>query len=321
MGDHNLTGTYGRGLMSLVITGLLGLSFGCGNRNQVSSVEASVKQPEPTTSAEPKSGESKSVDPQVQSEIDKAESEKRATLLKDAQSAIDETRNAVAALDKGDKDAALQALSRVTGKLDLVISRDPKLALAPVAVSTTIFDLYTNADTVKTVVKQAKDDLSSNQVQQARSLLTYLASEADIHVTELPLATYPGAIKAVAPLIDAGKIDEAKAALVTVLNTLAIETYIIPLPQVRAEAMLAVADSLAAKNGRTPDDNTKVRALIDGARNEIKFAEALGYGTKDDYKPLYAQLDDVQKKIDGGQSGKGLFGKLRQSIKNFKFAS
>src|SRR6266850_894336 len=48
MGDHNLTGTYGRGLMSLVITGLLGLSFGCGNRNKVSSVEASVKQPEPT---------------------------------------------------------------------------------------------------------------------------------------------------------------------------------------------------------------------------------------------------------------------------------
>jgi ribosomal protein S20 len=162
--------------MSLVITGLLGLSFGCGNRNQVSSVEASVKQPEPTTSAEPKSGESKSVDPQVQSEIDKAESEKRATLLKDAQSAIDETRNALAALDKGDKDAALQALSRATGNLDLVISRDPKLALAPVGVSTTIFDLYTNADTVKTVVKQAKDDLSNNQVQR-RSRLVDLPGE------------------------------------------------------------------------------------------------------------------------------------------------
>ncbi len=47
MGDHNLTGTYGRGLMAVVITGLLALSTGCGNRTQVSSIEVSLKQPVP----------------------------------------------------------------------------------------------------------------------------------------------------------------------------------------------------------------------------------------------------------------------------------
>src|SRR6202043_1589396 len=92
--------------------------------------------------AEPKSGESRSVDPAVQSEIESMEAEKRATLLKDAISALDETRNALAALDRGDKQGALSALERATGKLDLVVARDPKLAMAPVSVNTTMFDLY-----------------------------------------------------------------------------------------------------------------------------------------------------------------------------------
>jgi hypothetical protein len=58
------------------------------------------------------------------------EAEKRATLLKDAQAALEETRNALDALDKGDKQAALAALERATGKLDMVVARDPNLARA-----------------------------------------------------------------------------------------------------------------------------------------------------------------------------------------------
>jgi hypothetical protein len=190
-----------------------------------------------------------------------------------------------------------------------------------VSVTTTVFDLYTTPDTVKAVVKQARDYLSKDQVQQARLLVQDLASEADIHVTEIPLATYPAAIRAVAPLVDAGKTDEAKAALYTALNTLVIETYIVPLPKIRAEAMLKVADTIASKTDRKEEDKTKLRSLIDATRQELQLAEALGYGTKDSYKPLYAQLDEIQRKTEGGQLGKGLVAKLRQSLKNFKFSS
>ncbi len=158
---------------------------------------------------------------------------------------------ALAALDKGDKQAALSALEQASGKLDLVVSRDPKLAFAPIDVTTSIFDLYTTPDTVKSVVKEARDDLSNSQVQQARLLVTPLASEADTHVAQIPLATYPAAIKAVAPLIDAGKTEEAKAALEAALNTVVIETYVIPLPRVRAQAMLRQAEQLTAKANRT----------------------------------------------------------------------
>jgi hypothetical protein len=66
-------------------------------------------------------------------------------------------------------------------------------------------------------------------------------------VTELPLATYPAAIRAVAPLIDAGKTAEAEAALYAALNTLVIETYVVPLPRVRAQAMLREAEKLGCE--------------------------------------------------------------------------
>jgi hypothetical protein len=296
---------------------------GCSSGVNASSKSESPQAPVKTANkpvAEPRSAESKSVDPAVQSEVQKMDSEKRLTLLKDAQSALEETHNALQALDKGDKNTALAALERVTGKLDLVVARDSKLAFAPVNVSTTILDLYATPDTVKGAVKDAKDYLSNNRVQDARLLVENLASEADIHVTEIPLATYPAAIRAVAPLIDSGKIDEAKAALSTALNTLVVETFVIPLPKIRAVAMLGDADNLTKSSTLKEEDKTKVRNLIDATRHELQLAEALGYGTAANYKPLYAQLDEIQKKTEGGQTGKGMFDKFRKSLKAFKFS-
>ncbi len=306
------------------ILGLCLISFGCtrtADRDQGSANREAPPNTAERRKAEPRSEESRSMDPKVQMELERMEAEKRATLLKDAQAALDETRNALASLDRGDKTAALAALERAGGKLDLVVSRDPGLALAPVGVTTSMVDLYTTPETVKTVVQQAKDDLAREEVQHARLLVQDLASEADIHVTEIPLATYPAAIKAVAPLIDAGKLDEAKAALQAALNTLVIETYVVPLPPIRAEAMLAASDALAGKKERTPEDKTKLLGFIQGARRELQLAEALGYGDKNDYQPLYSQLDDIQKRIESGQSGRGLLDKLRNSVKSFKFSS
>jgi hypothetical protein len=98
-----------------------------------------------------------------------------------------------------------------------------------------------------------------------------------------------------------------------------IETYVTPLPKIRAQELLQQAEQVAANVSHTQGDNQRVHNLIEATRTEIQLAEALGYGTKDDYKPLYAQLDDIQKKAEGGQSGKGLFERLEQSLKRFRF--
>jgi hypothetical protein len=270
--------------------------------------------------AEPKSDETKSVEPQVQSEIEKAEAAKRAALLQDAQTAVSEARSALAALDGGDTKTALADLEQASGKLELVVTRDPNLAFAPVSVNTVVYDLYATPDAVTAIVKQARGDLADDRVQQARQELKYLASEADIQVTELPLASYPAAIKAVAPLIDQGKTQEAKAALEAALNSVVVDTVAIPLPRVRAEALLTLAQQIASKPNRTQADDQKARMLIAEARNQIQLAEALGYGSKADYKPLYSEMDNLQKAAESGRAKPGMFDELRDSLRRFKFS-
>ncbi|MGL1204106.1 YfdX family protein, partial [Vibrio parahaemolyticus] len=45
--------------------------------------------------------------------------------------AVSETGNALKALDEGKKDDALADLEKTTGKLELILARDPQLTLAP----------------------------------------------------------------------------------------------------------------------------------------------------------------------------------------------
>jgi YfdX protein len=63
-------------------------------------------------------------------------------------------------------------------------------------------DIYSSLDAIKRAKDEAEDLLDDDKVQKARPLIEALASEIVIRTTNLPLGTYPGAIKAVAPLID-----------------------------------------------------------------------------------------------------------------------
>jgi len=256
----------------------------------------------------------KSVQPQVDAKATEQAAEKRKKITADAIAAVAETRNALKLLDEKKADEALAALERVTGKLELILARDPKLALAPVDVEVITFDLIAKLDTIKAVIKEAEDYLEDGEVQKARPLVANLASEIQIRTTSIPLATYPGAIKAVAPLIDAGKVDEAKVALQAALNTLVVTTDVIPLPVLRAETLLRNAEALAENKERTDKDNKTLANQLAEARNQLKIAELLGYGNKKAFKPMYEQIDQIEEKTADGKSGKGWFDKIKQQL-------
>ena len=257
---------------------------------------------------------SQSVQPAVDSKTGEVAAEKRQKLAADAFTALDETNHALKLLEEKKNDEALSALAAVTGKLELIVARDPKLALAPVNVQVITHDLLTNTDTVKAVIKEARDDLDNGEIQKARPLIDAMASEMVISTRNIPLATYPAAIKAVTPLIDAGKIDEAKTALQATLNTLVVTNEVIPLPPLRTDAMLKQAEKLAAKKDRTEKDNDSLSELLAAARDQLKLGEALGYGNKDAYKPMYEQIEKIEKQSAGGKSGTGWFDKIKQQV-------
>lgn len=240
--------------------------------------------------------------------------EKRKQLASEAIVALNETYAALAALDKGKSAEALSSLEKVTGKLELILARDPGLALAPTSVGAVTYDVYGSVDDIKSASKKAEDLLQSGKVQDARAILKNLASETVIGVTNIPLATYPAAIKEAVRLIDATKIDEAKAVLQTALNTLVVTESIIPLPVVTAQQLLKEAETLSEKAGRTAEDNQRLTSLLNASRSEIEMAQALGYGTKKDFDNFYKELALIEDKTSAGKSGSGFFESIKTSM-------
>lgn len=256
-----------------------------------------------------------SVQPQVDAKATNQAAETRKKITADAVAAMSETKKALKLLDEKKADEALAALERATGKLELILARAPDLALAPVDVEVITYDLLASLDTVKAMIHDAENYLEDGEIQKARPLVANLASEIQFRTTSIPLATYPDAIKAVAPLIDDGKIEEAKTALQAALNTLVVTTDdVIPLPTLRAEQMLKSAEKLAEKKDRTDKDNETLADLLKGAREQLKLAQLLGYGDKKAYKPMYEQIEQIEKKSEGGKSGKGWFDKIKQQL-------
>ncbi len=254
---------------------------------------------------------------EVQSNTRKEAGKKRKTIIKEAVTALTQTRKAIEALDKKDKQAALDALAMVTGKLDIVIAREPDLANAPIDVRVETYDLISSVDTIKKTVKTAKELLDDGKVQQAREILAGMVSEIDFLVTSIPLATYSDGIKSVAGLVDEERYEEAGEALYELLSTLVITKNIIPLPILRAEEMLKKADELASTEKRTEEQNKELETLLTGVSNQIEMAEALGYGDKKEYKGFYRQLKEIKKKTADNRFGR-FMDELKTSLKTFK---
>ncbi|EGD7681421.1 hypothetical protein DP268_24230, partial [Escherichia coli] len=211
---------------------------------------------------EPKPEVVTEVQPEVQKETDSQAADKRKQVLDEAVSALALTKSALAALDEKESARALATLAEVTGKLELIVAREPTLALAPVDVRTIVHDLFANTETVEAMTDEALDALKHGEVQRARRVLALLASEIVITVTNIPLASYPAAVKAVVPLIDQGKIEEAKAALQSALSTLVEERSVLPLPVLRAKLLLKRAEPLVEDGQRSEASNERLETLL-----------------------------------------------------------
>ena len=269
------------------------------------------------TNEEVKPESTEAVQPAVDEKTDKKTAEQRKKIMEEAHAAIAQSREALKALDEKNTEEALKALEMAIGKMEVIVARDPELALARMDVNIIIHDLYTNVDTIKKTLKQAKEYLEDGKVQLARPLVSSLASEMIIESVNIPLATYPDAIKAIVPLIDKGKTDEAKAALQTALNTLVIvQEEVIPLPVIRSRELLKKAEALAENSERKDEENKQLTTLLDHAEAQLLMAEVLGYGDKKAFKPMYEQLDTIREKTKEGKSGKGFFDKIKNQISN-----
>lgn len=244
--------------------------------------------------------------------------EERAKVLEEAVTALARSNAALRALDAGETEKALEDLAVAVGKLELLVAAHPELALAPVDVRVITQDLIARPQDVKKAVEEARELLDEGRVQDARAILRDLGSEVIVRVINIPLATYPDAIKAVAPLIESGKIEEAKQSLVAALGTLVVVDNVIPLPLVRAERALDEAKALAAKKDRTKDESERLATLLRFAKEQIELAEALGYADEEALDPLQETVEQIEEKTASGGTEEGLFDKLKKGFEELR---
>ena len=254
------------------------------------------------------------VEESVTAETDSQFADKRTALIQEAVDALDETNAAIAAIEKGDTDAAIAALALATGKLETVVAREPDLALAPVRIDHITYDVLGSVEAVRGLGKQIEDLVDDGKFQEARPLLSGFASEVVIRTTSLPLATYPDAILAATALLDDGKTDEAMTVLNAALSTQVVTDTVIALPPLRAVAMIEKAKALLNDDGKaandkaaTEDADLTAADYVEAARQELEIAEALGYGRESDFEDLHEALDELDRQIEAQEDTGGIF--------------
>jgi YfdX protein len=244
--------------------------------------------------------------------------EKNQQVVNEARDSITGTQQALIALEKNDSKAALSILRDVSKKLAVILAKNPALNLVTADIEVDIIDFEGDADTVKKELKEADDLLDHGKLQSARQILAELASEMRITTVSIPLGTFPLAVKNAVALIDAGKANEAALVLDDVLNTLVERSEIIPLPLLRAEILLTQASELEHKEDLSKEKSrAEVLKFADAAKEKLKLAELLGYGSKDDYQSLYTSIDEIKDTIYSEKSA-ATSAKVKQTLTDLK---
>jgi hypothetical protein len=266
--------------------------------------------------AEVKTNERMKENQEVTKEVEKAQDnyvdERVKKITQEAVESINLVAKVIELLDKKEKDKALEEIANILGKLEVLIARDPNLQLVPVDVKEQVVDFPGTIDDVEAAKTEVVALIKAGEVQLARDIMLNLASELDIYVTALPIGTYPVVLKAIIPLIEQEKFNEAKALLIEALETLVIEKIVIPLPILRAEQAIIRANELANKENPNKDE---LKELLAYAKEQLKLAEALGYGRVDiNYKDLYEEIEKLEKILEGDESTKDVFATLKEKL-------
>jgi hypothetical protein len=177
-------------------------------------------------------------------------------------------------------------------------------------------DLITDDATVKAVGKKAKELTSDGKYQDARRILRNFASEIDLTTVNLPMASYPDAIRHSARLIHEGKTKEARAELQTALNSLVIAEEATPLPVVKAAALVDEVQRKMSQNKVKKDEATQ---MLDRADFQLQLAQDMGYATtKNEYSDVRSSIQQVKKELASNQKDSGLISKLKNDLASIR---
>jgi ribonuclease HII len=235
-------------------------------------------------------------------------------LIKEALSSLELSAKALKELNKNKVDDAKKSIELALGKLESILAAKDTPKLLPIENRIVIKNFIGGADDVTAALKSVEELMDKGKIQEAGELLYSLQSEIDMTVINLPLATYPDALKLASKYIIEKNPEKAKEILTLALSTFSEVEQIIPIPLINTVDLVAIASDIAKEN---KEQALKHLAL---ANDELNKAEKLGYVSKSTttYKQLHKLIENVEKEVKGPNKAEKLFKELGEKLKEFK---
>jgi YfdX protein len=250
--------------------------------------------------------------PDLEKWRNEAEQQALKTLDKDAIAAIEQTVQAIDSIAAGKTADALKGIEEATGKVNIVLARNPELALIPVSVEALIIDTAPrDIDDIEKLADAADKAILVDDFPTARALLGALRSEVRVRTYNLPLGIYPTALQEAARLLDKDS-QAASIALLAALNTLVTVDQVTPLPLLNAQEAINQAQTSAQK------DKNAAQKVVETAEFELNRAMALGYvGQDPEYPALKDDISNLKKQLKGSEDTTSAFSKLKARLGAF----
>jgi len=235
-------------------------------------------------------------------------------LVQEAINAIRYTQDALIYLNAKKSTKAKESIKKAIAELSDVLNRPNPPYLLPVDINIEAYEFTGNINTVKNAILKAKILVTENKLPQARAILNTLRDEIVIKTTNLPLATYPAALNLALKYINEGKVKEAKDVLAMALSTLVEVDTIMPIPLIKAQALVIQASKIVKK------DKKEAIKMLEEAKYQLKLAEILGYTSTSSttYKELRKAIEKLEKEIKANHKTTNLFESLIEKLKEFK---
>ncbi|WP_187647664.1 YfdX family protein [Nitrosophilus labii] len=235
-------------------------------------------------------------------------------IIKEAVEAVSLTQEALKALEKGKRDEAIKELENAIGKLEVVLAAPNAPVLIPIDSSVEVVEFPGSVKDIEIALITVKALLKENKIQEARRVLNRLRSEIVLKTINLPLASYPAALKLAAKFLHENRVDEANNVLNQALLTFVEVDIITPIPLLKAQFLVEEAKKIAKK------DKKKALEYLKEAKYSLKKAEALGYTSESDttYKTLEEAIEKIEKEVKDKNEAEKLFEDLIEKLKEFK---
>ena len=128
-------------------------------------------------------------------------------------------------------------------------------------------------------------------------------------------SNYPQGLARADSLLNADKTTDAENILYGLLNSLQITQVVLPLPILRAEALISQAKTVTAQG----HSEIKVDNLLENANYQLMLARAMGYGSFDsEYGILSGDIKNLEQQVQSGTAGPEEFSALSSKVEQFK---